>query len=126
MYDYLKEYGTVQEQRYAIAKEYDDKISKATDDNQKKILQKQKEAALAQTDAKKLAMGIDWGTSFAGIGNVLKDIAKDTLSKVEEYMKTANFKSLPAADKNHILTFEIISEQKQIIMALLALVSGMM
>lgn len=99
LYDYLKEYGTVQEQRYAIAKEYDDKISKATDDNQKKILQKQKEAALAQTDAKKLAMGIDWGTSFAGIGNVLKDIAKDTLSKVEEYMKTANFKSLPAADK---------------------------
>lgn len=99
LYDYLKEYGTVQEQRYAIAKEYDDKISKATDDSQKKILQKQKEAALAQIDAKKLAMGIDWGTSFAGIGNVLKDIAKDTLSKVEEYMKTANFKSLPAADK---------------------------
>lgn len=99
LYDYLKEYGTVQEQRYAIAKEYDDKIMKATDDNQKKILQKQKEAALAQTDAKKLAMGIDWGTSFAGIGNVLKDIAKDTLSKVEEYMKTANFKSLPATDK---------------------------
>lgn len=99
LYDYLKEYGTVQEQRYAIAKEYDDKILKATDENQKKILQKQKEAALAQTDAKKMAMGIDWGASFSGIGNVLKDLAKDTLSKVEEYMKTDSFKALPANDK---------------------------
>lgn len=99
LYDYLKEYGTVQEQRYAIAKEYDDKILKATDENQKKILKKQKEAALAQTDAKKLAMGIDWGASFNGVGTVLKDLAKDVLSKVEDYMKTADFKNLSANDK---------------------------
>ena len=99
LYDYLKEYGTVQEQRYAIAKEYDEKILQTTDENQKKILQKQKEAALAQTDAKKLAMGIDWGASFEGIGNVLKDLAKDTLSKVEEYMRTSEFKQSSASDK---------------------------
>lgn len=99
LYDYLKEYGTVQEQRYAIAKEYDEKILQTADENQKKILQKQKEAALAQTDAKKLAMGIDWGASFEGVGNVLKDLAKDTLSKVEEYMKTSEFKQSNASDK---------------------------
>lgn len=99
LYDYLKEYGTMQEQRYAISKEYDGKILKATDENQKKILQKQKEAALAQTDAKKLAMGIDWGASFSGVGTVLKDLAKDVLSKVEDYMKTADFKNLSANDK---------------------------
>lgn len=99
LYDYLKEYGTVQEQRYAIAKEYDEKILQTADENQKKILQKQKEAALAQTDAKKLAMGIDWGASFEGVGNVLKDLAKDTLSKVEEYMRTSEFKQSNASDK---------------------------
>lgn len=99
LYDYLKEYGTIQEQRYAIAKEYDEKILKTADENQKKILQKQKEAALAQTDAKKLAMGIDWGASFEGVGNVLRDLAKDTLSKVEEYMKTSEFKQSNASDK---------------------------
>lgn len=97
--DYLKQYGTFQEQRYAIAKEYDEKILNATDENQKKLLQKQKDAALAQTDAKKLAMGIDWGASFKGVGNVLKDLAKDTLQKVEDYMKTADFKKLDASDK---------------------------
>lgn len=97
--DYLKEYGTIQEQRLAIAKEYDEKIAQTTDENQKKTLQKQKESELSKTDAKKMAMGIDWGVSFEGIGNVLKDIAKETLQKVEEYMKTADFKKLDASDK---------------------------
>lgn len=97
--DYLKEYGTMQEQRLAIAQEYDAKIAQATDENQKKSLQKQKESELSKTDAKKMAMGIDWGVSFEGIGNVLKDLAKETLQKVEDYMKTADFKKLDASDK---------------------------
>ena len=97
--DYLKEYGTIQEQRLAIAQEYDAKIAQASDENQKKMLQKQKESELSKTDAKKMAMGIDWGASFEGIGNVLKDIAKETLQKVEDYMKTADFKKLDASDK---------------------------
>ena len=99
LYDYLKEYGTVQEQRYAIAKEYDEKIQKAANDNQKKLLQKQKESALSQVDARNLALNIDWGATFQGVGNVLGDIAKEVLSKVEEYMKTAEFKGLDASDK---------------------------
>ena len=97
--DYLKEYGTIQEQRLAIAQEYDAKIAQATDESLKKSLQKQKESELSKTDAKKMAMGIDWGVSFEGIGNVLKDIAKETLQKVEDYMKTADFKKLDASDK---------------------------
>lgn len=99
LYDYLKEYGTVQEQRYAIAKEYDEKIQKAANDNQKKLLQKQKESALSQVDARNLALNIDWGATFQGVGNVLGDIAKEVLSKVEKYMKTAEFKGLDASDK---------------------------
>lgn len=103
MYDYLKEYGTIQQQRYAIAKEYDDKISKETDANRKLSLQKEKENAMAKADANKIAMGIDWGTSFEGIGNVLKDIAKETLKEVEAYMKTAEFKHLsPESKKSYV------------------------
>lgn len=99
LYDYLKEYGTIQEQRYAIAKEYDEKIQKATGENQKKLLQKQKASALSQADARNMALNIDWGATFEGVGNVLGDIAKDVLSKVEAYMKTDEFKGLNAADK---------------------------
>lgn len=99
LYDYLKEYGTIQEQRYAITKEYDDKIAKAKDENQKALLQKQKESAVSQANAKNMAMDIDWGTSFEGVGNVLKEIAKTTLAKVEDYIKSDEFKGLTAESK---------------------------
>ena len=99
MYDYLKQYGTIQEQAYAIAKEYDDKITKEKAENRKKILQKEKESALAKTNSNSLAMNIDWGATFGGIGKVLRDIAKETLKEVEQYMRSAEFKSLSPSDK---------------------------
>lgn len=107
MTDYLKEYGTIQEQKYAIAKEYAEKIKEVNDGAgtveekawKVKALEKQRDAAMGQADAKSLAMNIDWGTTFEGVGNVLKDVARETLGKVEEYMKTADFKALSAENK---------------------------
>ncbi len=107
MTDYLKEYGTIQEQKYAIAKEYAEKIKEVnegagTADEKAwkvKALEKQRDTAMSQADAKNLALDIDWGTTFEGVGNVLKDVAKETLGKVEAYMKTAEFKGLSAENK---------------------------
>lgn len=107
MTDYLKEYGTIQEQKYAIAKEYAEKIKEVNDgagtaEEKKwkvKALEKQRDAAMGQADAKSLAMNIDWGATFDGVGNVLKDVARETLGKVEAYMKTAEFKALSAENK---------------------------
>ena len=107
MTDYLKEYGTIQEQKYAIAKEYAEKIKEVNDgagtaEEKKwkvKALEKQRDAAMGQADAKSLAMNIDWGATFDGVGNVLKDVARETLGKVEEYMDTAEFKALSAENK---------------------------
>ena len=99
LYDYLKEYGTVQQQMYAIAKEYDEKIAKEKDENRRKILKKEKASALAKSNTGNLALDIDWGATFGGIGGVLKDIAKDTLKEVEQYMRTSEFKALSPSDK---------------------------
>ena len=107
MTDYLKEYGTIQEQKYAIAKEYAEKIKEVNDGAgtaeekawKVKALEKQRDTAISQADAKNLALDIDWGTTFEGVGNVLKDVAKETLGKVEAYMKTAEFKGLSAENK---------------------------
>lgn len=107
MTDYLKEYGTIQEQKYAIAKEYAEKIKEVNEGAgtaeektwKVKALEKQRDAAMGQADAKSLAMNIDWGATFDGVGNVLKDVARETLGKVEEYMKTAEFKALSAENK---------------------------
>ena len=107
MTDYLKEYGTIQEQKYAIAKEYAEKIKEVNDGAgtveekawKVKALEKQRDTAISQADAKNLALDIDWGTTFEGVGNVLKDVARETLGKVETYMKTAEFKALSAENK---------------------------
>lgn len=99
LYDYLREFGTIQEQIYAIEKQYNDKIAAEKDENIKRQLQRQKEAAVAGLNAQDMAMNIDWSTAFAGVGNVLKEIAKETLSQVEAYMQKPEFKRLSATDK---------------------------
>ena len=99
LYDYLKEYGTIEQQRYAITKEYDAKIAKENSETRKKILEEEKKSALSQVTAQSLAMNIDWNQTFSGLGNVLEGLAKETLANVKEYMKTDEYKGLGAADK---------------------------
>lgn len=97
--DYLRKYGSMQEQMYAIEKAYNQKIFEEEDENRRKALEKEKQAALAQANARSMAQNINWGASFEGIGTVLGEVAKETLRRVEEYMKTSDFQSLEAADK---------------------------
>ena len=99
MRDYLKEYGTIEEQRYAITKEYDEKIAKEGDAWRRKSLEAEKNSRLSQLNAQSLAADIDWGKTFGGLGTVLQGIAKETIDKIEEYMKSAEFGALSAADK---------------------------
>ena len=107
MVDYLREYGTLQEQKYAIAREYAEKIREVNEGEgtaeekrwQVRKLEKERDAAVSQANAQNLALNIDWSTTFEGVGNVLKDVAKETLAKIEEYMQTSEFKKLSAENK---------------------------
>lgn len=99
LYDYLREFGTVQQQMFAIEQSYNKKIAEEKDPSKKAMLERQKQSQLSSVNAQNLAMGIDWSTAFEGVGNVLSDVAKETLKKVEEYMQTAEFKKLDAKDK---------------------------
>lgn len=99
LYDYLREFGTVQQQMFALEQSYNKKIAEEKDPSKKAMLERQKQSQLSSVNAQNLAMGIDWSTAFEGVGNVLSDVAKETLKKVEEYMQTAEFKKLDAKDK---------------------------
>ena len=99
LYEYLREFGTVQQQMFAIEQSYNKKIAEEKDPSKKAMLERQKQSQLSSANAQNLAMGIDWSVAFEGVGNVLGDIAKETLQKVEEYMQTAEFKKLDAKDK---------------------------
>ena len=62
--DYIKEYGSFQDQRAAITREYDQKIADETNAVQKAILEKQKQQALEAINMEELKKSLDWETVF--------------------------------------------------------------
>lgn len=80
---YLKEYGTFQQKKEAIAKEYADKIAKATTEGDKKFLQKEMEEAIQSIDLSELKQSMDWEQVF---GNLDK-VSTSTLKKLKANLK---------------------------------------
>lgn len=90
-YDYLKEFGSIQEQKYAIAKEYDEKIAKATSSNQRKLLEEQKKSSLANVELEAVKQNIDWGSVFGDFGTIFKDQLEPTIKSLKQLAsKTEN------------------------------------
>ena len=103
MRGYLKEYGTLEQQKLAITQEYEDKISKAGTEGEKMRLQKEMEKALNDFDINLLKQEIDWSLMFAGVGDVLYDETKAALDKVEAYINSDKFKNLAPTDQQTML-----------------------
>ena len=97
--DYLKEFGTVQEKRYAIQKEYDQKIAEETDEWRRRQLEAEKQKSVNALEIEVLRTEIDWTTMFDGLGSAMEAEMRDTLEKVEKYMQSNSFKSLSSSDK---------------------------
>ena len=91
MRDYLKEYGSLYQQKQAIAEEYEEKIAKAQTEGEKKTLQQEKKKALANFDYESISMGIDWKALMSGVGNMSKEMLKPMLEKLDAYTKTDKF-----------------------------------
>ena len=91
MRDYLKEYGSLYQQKQAIVEEYEEKISKAQTEGEKKTLQQQKKQALSNFDYESISMGIDWKGLMSGVGNMSKEMLKPMFDKLEAYTNTQQF-----------------------------------
>lgn len=63
--EFLKEYGTYEEQRLAISEEYDRKIAEAANEWQKKSLAEQKRQAMDEVEMAEIKFQIDWGYVFS-------------------------------------------------------------
>lgn len=91
MRDYLEEYGSLYQQKQAIAEEYEEKIAKAQTEGEKKTLQQEKKKALANFDYESISMGIDWKGLMSGVGNMSKEMLKPMLEKLDAYTNTDKF-----------------------------------
>jgi hypothetical protein len=91
MRDYLKEYGSLYQQKQAIAEEYEEKIAKAQTEGEKKTLQQEKKKALANFDYESISMGIDWKGLLSGVGSISKEMLQPMFDKLNAYTKTDKF-----------------------------------
>ena len=103
MRDYLKEYGSLYQQKQAIAEEYEEKIAKAQTEGEKKTLQQEKKKALANFDYESISMGIDWKGLMSGVGNMGKEMLKPMLEKLYAYTNTDKFQQADAQTQQKVV-----------------------
>lgn len=88
MRDYLKEYGSLYQQKQAIAEEYEEKIAKAQTQGEKLSLQQQKKKDLQTIEINAIRQNIDWGSVFGDFGAMFKDQLEPTIEKLQELSKS--------------------------------------
>lgn len=88
MRDYLKEYGSLYQQKQAIAEEYEEKIAKAQTQGEKLSLQQQRKKDLQTIEINVIRQNIDWGSIFGDFGAMFKDQLEPTIKKLQELSKS--------------------------------------
>nr|DAS50549.1 MAG TPA: tail tape measure protein [Caudoviricetes sp.] len=99
---YLKEYGTMQEKRLAIAKVYDAKIEKAETEGDRLSLNAQKAKAIADFDLKNEKDNLNWDEIFGDIGN-------QTIKQLE--VVKGRLREMLSSDNLNVTDYKAIVEQ---------------
>lgn len=111
MRDYLKEYGTFQQQKLAIAEEYNEKIAKATDEWQKKNLTAERDAKITGVEVNAIKQSVDWGSVFGDFGTIFKDQLQPTIDKLRAISNTDEFRTSPLQDQQ--ILYDLIKKLEQ-------------
>lgn len=99
---FYKEYGTFQEKRLAIAKEYKQKISEVQNDESKSddeknafiaTLQKEWDEATAGLNFDKLKTEINWEVVFGDVSKITKKQLQEVKKQLAEFKKSPEFKN---------------------------------
>lgn len=100
MQDYLKEYGTFNEKKFAIAYEYEQKIkdvqnstdSQEVKDANIKRLEKQRDSEISAVNTQVIQSQIDWQGVFGNMTGMLDAQLKSILANLKAYVQTDEFK----------------------------------
>ena len=88
LYEYLKEYGSIQQQKLAITQEYADKIAKAENAYQKASLANQRDNELKKLDASDVFEQIDWENVFADLSSHTKEYLVSLRTQLQSLLKS--------------------------------------
>lgn len=88
LYEYLKEYGDIQQKKLAITKEYAEKISKAENAYQKASLANQRDNELQKLDTSDIFEQIDWENVFSDLTSHTKEYLVSLRSQLQKLIKS--------------------------------------
>lgn len=111
MRDYLKDYGTYQQQKLAIAEEYAQKIKNASTEGERRSLQKERDSKFSNIEAQELKSNIDWATVFGEFGGMFKEVISPALDDAKKYIQTDQFKKSDQASQKALI--EAIQQMEQ-------------
>lgn len=111
---YLKSYGTFLQKRDAIIAEYTRKISEATTQGDKDILQKEMDKALSSLDLGKLKQGINWELIFGDLDKVSKESLNKVKQQLREFKNSDEYKNM-AVDQKKVVDEALSNIQSTLI-----------
>lgn len=111
---YLKSYGTFLQKRDAIIAEYTRKISEATTQGDKDILQKEMDKALSSLDLEKLKQGINWELIFGDLDKVSKKSLNKVKQQLRDFKNSEEYKNM-AVDQKKVIDEALSNIQSTLI-----------
>lgn len=103
MRDYLKEFGSFQQKKLAIAEEYAEKIRNAQSEGERLALQRQQKAEEEQFESKAVMNQIDWYTVFDNVGVIMRGQLEPLYEQLQKYVKTEAFRQSGAENQQAII-----------------------
>lgn len=119
MSEYLREYGSFQQKKLAIAKETAQKIaevdasevSDSTKKWKKAQLRKEQQQREAGMSFEEISRGIDWNALFSGVGNLTKEMMTPMMEQLRAYIKTDDYRNADAETQQKVT--DLIQEMRR-------------
>lgn len=119
MAEYLKEYGSFQQQKLALTEEYAQKIAEvdaselddATKAWRKKTLQKELQQKQASLSFENLSREIDWHALFSGVGDLTKEMMEPMMAQLEAWVGTDDYRHADAETQQKVS--DLIQEMRK-------------
>lgn len=103
MRDAMRNYGTYQQQKLAIAEEYAEKIREATSEGEKLSLSRERDSLLAGITTSEFKANVDWSTVLREFGGMFNTITQPFIENIKAYIETDEFKNADDASQQALL-----------------------
>lgn len=102
MTDYLRNFGSVEQMKLAIRREYNAKIAREDDEWKKRSLAAERDKAIDNVTAENLIRNVDLANVFSQYGVLLATPLEETLKQLKKYTETDSFKARSFQDQKTV------------------------